>query len=356
MGFSCGFLGLPNVGKSTLFNALSSAGAEVESYPFCTTDADIGIVEVPDPNLERLSDLFPEKQKVPTKIEFVDIAGLVEGAHQGEGLGNQFLADIRSVDALIHVVRCFGLDGELPLEGSQSPVDNLETIRAELLLKDLETVEQKLGTLSSQDEPSEFYQHLKDSLQRGIAVRELDITGRQRDRIRELSLLTDKPVLYVVNMEQGEDIDKCISQVRDYTEDRNEVLLTINAEIEAEVRELTDDRSERQAYLQEWGIEQSALSELITAGYNLLDLVTYYTVDGPEVRAWTIPRGSKALEAAGQVHSDFADYFVQAEVISVKKLLEIGDWNTARNHGAVRTRGADYEVCDGDVFHFVSGK
>lgn len=354
MGFSCGFLGLPNAGKSTLFNALSAAGADVEGYPFCTTEAQIGTVEVPDTKLDDLLELYPEKEKVNTKIEFYDLAGLVEGAHHGEGLGNQFLAEIRGVDALIHVVRCFN-NPDVPVEGGElNPYRDIETVRTELLLKDLETIENRLKKMDDDEKNlREFYAELRNDLEEGIPIRDHDFSDGELKELRGISPLTAKPVLYVANVSE-ESSNECVEAVNDSAETNDAAALVINSEIEAEVRELGLNREEQRDYLAEWGLEESALDRLIREGYNLLNLITYYTTDGPEVRAWTVPRGADAETAAGRVHSDFAEGFVHAEVVGIDDLLEMGGVKEAREQGLLKTRGEDYEVQNGDVIHFVT--
>lgn len=358
MGFQCGLVGLPNAGKSTLFNALTAAGAKVASFPFSTVEPQVGVVAVPDERLEKLSKLFPDKQRIPTTLEFIDIAGLVEGAHRGEGLGNQFLAAIRNVDLIVHVVRCFE-DPDVPHpEGTIDPRRDIELVETELLLKDLETLEKRVGKLRAQarvgDKSAakdlEFYEKLLEAVGRGLPLRGLDLSDEERTKLKELSPLTLKPVLYVANT--GED-GKFFEVVEEAAAERGGAAIAIAGKLEMEVVEAAETPEERALYLKEWGLEESGLSKLVRAGYRLLKLVTFYTIDGPEVRAWTVREGTPARKAAGKIHSDFEKRFIQAEVASVEELLEHGSAAKLKELGRLRREGESYAVRDGDVIHFV---
>ncbi len=365
MGFSCGLVGLPNAGKSTLFNALTAAGAKVASFPFSTIDAQHGIVPVPDPRLDALYELFTRqgesKRKVPTTLEFIDIAGLVRGAHKGEGLGNQFLAEIRNVDAIVHVVRCFRDPDIMHPEGDIDPRRDIELVETELLLKDLETFEKRVGELEAKrrvgdksvEAELEFFQKLFEAVGSGVPIRKLKLTEDERRQLRGINPLTLKPVLYVANVGDPQSDAECARAVEEIAREREGMAVVIAAKLEMEVLEVAETPEERALYLKEWGIEESGLSKVVRAGYELLDLVTFYTIDGPEVRAWTVPRGTPARKAAGKIHSDFEKRFIQAEVASVDDVRAQGSWGKLRELGKLRRVGEDYEVQDGDVIHFV---
>lgn len=359
MGFQCGLVGFPNAGKSTIFNALTGAEAKVASFPFSTTKPQVGIVPVPDERLEKLAKLFPEKRKVPTTLEFIDLAGLVKGAHRGEGLGNQFLSEIRHVDLIVHVVRCFEDPNVVHPEGSIDPKRDIELIEMELLLKDLETLEKKVKNLESQVRTGDksaraelaFYQKLVEAVSQGKPIRQLDLSLEEQAKLKELSPLTAKSVLYVANV--GED-DRYAEIVKEAAAQRGEKVVVIKGKLEMEVVEIAETPEEREMYLKEWGIEESGLKRLVRAGYELLKLVTFYTTDGPEVRAWTVSKGTGARQAAGKIHSDFEKRFIQAEVASIEDLLEQGSPAKLRELGKIRREGEKYQVQDGDVIHFVA--
>ncbi len=361
MGFQCGLVGLPNAGKSTLFNALTAAGAKVASFPFSTIDAQKGVVPVPDEKLDALHALVPDKKKVHTSLEFIDIAGLVQNAHKGEGLGNQFLGEIRNVDAVVQVVRCFDDPDVMHPEGDVDPRRDIELIGTELLLKDLETLERRAESLQSQSKSGdktvikelEFFQWLVDEVGAGTPLRALDLDDDQLASLKDLSPLTLKPILYVANVgDEGAHVD----EVEAVAAERGGAVVAINGEIEMEVVDTAESPEERATFLSEWGIDEPGLEKLIKAGYRVLDLVTFYTTDGPEARAWTVPDGTPVRRAAGKIHSDFEERFVQAEVIDVDTFLEHQSWSSLRDSGLLRREGEKYVVQDGDVIHFVAGK
>lgn len=360
MGFNCGIVGLPNSGKSTIFNALTAAHVPAEAFPFCTTDHNEGRVAVPDTRLKKLAEIFKPERVVSTTVEFVDIAGLVKDAHKGEGLGNRFLSYIREVDAIAHVVRCFDNDKVSHVYGRIDPITDIEVVNTELLLADMETVDKRLAKLhhGAKLGKKEYFEEIstlekfKDSLAKGTAIRLLQLTEKERTVAKGLSLLTAKPVLYVANGNET-DIKEPSERVRlveEYASREKADMVTLCGGIEAELIDLSPD--ERIAFLKDLGLTETFLDRLIHAGYRLLDLITFFTKDGSEVRAWTVKRGAKAPEAAGKIHTDFEKGFIKAEVYSYEDLLKFGDEHEIRRHGHIRQEGHDYIVKDGDIIHF----
>ncbi len=359
MSVKCGIVGLPNVGKSTLFNALTEAGIQAENYPFCTIDPNIGVVPVPDPRLDKLAEIVKPRKVIHTTMEFLDIAGLVAGASKGEGLGNKFLANIRETDAICQVVRCFDDDNVVHVSGSIDPVRDIDVINTELALADLETVEKGIQRVSrvakSGDKEARaqlaVFEAVREHLDSGRLVISMGLDEEQREAIYELHLLTAKPVMYVANVkEDGFEDNPYLDEVRRHAEEEGAETVAVCAAIEAELVDL--DAPERKDYLEELGLEEPGLNRVIRAGYRLLGLQTYFTAGEKEVRAWTVKIGATAPQAAGVIHTDFEKGFIRAEVVSYEDFVACSGEHGAREAGKLRLEGKDYVVQDGDVMHF----
>jgi hypothetical protein len=360
MGFKCGIVGLPNVGKSTIFNAITSAGAEAANYPFCTIEPNVGVVSMRDKRLEALAEIVNPQRVLPTAMEFVDIAGLVKGASQGEGLGNQFLGHIRQVEAIAHIVRCFEDENVVHVDGTVDPLRDIEVIQTELNLSDLDTVDKRISRSEKQarsgdkklQEELAVLIKVREALNNGKMALSCDLSSEERLILRDLHLITDKPVLYVANVSE-DDLDgkhPFVEKVRTHAYAEGAEFVIICGKIEAEIAELSED--EKIDFLQDLGLAESGLDRMIHAGYKLLGLITYFTAGVKEVRAWTIPKGAKAPQAAGVIHTDFEKGFIRAEVIAYEDFIACRGEAGAKEKGLMRLEGKEYVVKDGDLMHF----
>ena len=356
-----GVVGLPNVGKSTLFNAITQAGAESANYPFCTIEPNVGVVAVPDDRLDKLANLYNSKKVTPTVLEFVDIAGLVKGASRGEGLGNKFLSHIREVDAIVHVVRCFEDSNITHVDGSVDPLRDIETIEFELIFADMESVQKRANRARTSAKggdkkylvEADLMDRVYAQLEKGVPARLIDLTDDEKEMMRDLFLLTSKPVIYAANISEDEvasDDNDHVKAVKDYAQKQGAKTVVICAKLEEELASM--DSEDKAMFQAEYGIEKSGLDKLVSACYDLLGLISYLTAGEKETRAWTITKGTKAPQAAGKIHSDFEKGFIRAEIVDWQTLLECGSYVAAKEKGKVRSEGKEYVIKDGDVVLF----
>ena len=359
MGFKCGIVGLPNVGKSTLFNALTATEIAAENYPFCTIDPNVGIVPVPDPRLDKLASIATSEEIIPTTIEFVDIAGLVAGASKGEGLGNQFLGHVRETDAIAHVVRCFDDENIIHVDGKVDPLSDLETIYTELILSDLESVEKAIARVERVAKSGnkealaqlDLYKKLKEHLENEEVAFTYSVSKEQMPLIRELQLITSKPAFYIANIaEDGFENNQHLTNLEELAKKRSIQVIPVCAQIEAEIAQL--DHDEQQEYLSELGLKEPGLNRVIRAGYELLGLQTFFTAGPKEARAWTVSKGATAPQAAGKIHTDFEKGFIRAEVVAYQDYVNANGEAGAKDAGKWRLEGKDYLMNEGDVVHF----